>query len=46
MSMIGALRRLIGFIRIDKIRFIGATSLTEIMSDVVSAYAIHENMRK
>ena len=36
--MIGALRRLIGFIRIDKIRVFGATSLTEIMSDVDSAY--------
>ena len=43
----GRLRRLIGFIKktIDEIRVIGATSLTEIMSYVDSAYALHENMR-
>ena len=41
------LRRLIGFIQrtIDEIRVIGATSLTEIMSFVDSAYPVHENMR-
>ena len=41
------LRRLIGFIKrtIDEIRVIGATSLTEIMTYVDSAYAVHENMR-
>ena len=41
------LRRLIGFIQrtIDEIRVIGATSLTEIMTFVDSAYAVHENMR-
>jgi len=41
------LRRLIGFLKgtIDDIRIIGATSLTEIMTYIDSAYAVHENMR-
>ena len=41
------LKRLIGFIlrTIDEILVIGATSLTELMSYVDSAYAVHENMR-
>jgi len=41
------LKRLIGFIQrtIYEIRVICATSLTEIMSYVDSAYAVHENMR-
>ena len=40
------LLRLIGFIKktIDEMRFIGAISLTEIMSYVDSAYAVHENL--
>ena len=38
---------MIGFIKgtIDDIRIIGATSLTEIMTYIDSAYAVHENMR-
>ena len=41
------LRRVIGFLKrtIDELRIIGATSLTEIMSFIDSAYAVHENMR-
>ena len=41
------LRRLIGFLEgtIDELRIIGATSLTEIMTFVDSAYAVHENTR-
>jgi len=41
------LRRLIGFLKgtIDELRIIGATSLTEIMTFVDSAYDVHENTR-
>jgi len=41
------LRRMVGFLKgiIDELRIIGATSLTEIMTFIDSAYAVHENIR-
>ena len=41
------LRRVIGFLKrtIDELRVIGATSLSEILTFIDSAYAVHANMR-
>ena len=41
------LRRVIGFLKgtVDELRVIGATSLSEILTFIDSAYAVHANMR-